>query len=329
MGNTDYKCTVVYSVCGHNVSEWVYGEVEKEACRRSPINSSHLTLPRGMECRPGWCQMCWDYYRPDDIENATVIDNYWRFKAQQRWLQPVHPNQVPRSALFSRHESTLVRAASLDVAACLSSLFAHVHDSQPRLIHSEAATLIRESTLRWARRMERLNKALPATPGPEKHDEDSEITAPESVNTIKGGKKGRPTLLVSVEQAQQSLTFIDSDGERYWVPGAHRTPTTLTSQSVPLRTPLGLSRCGYHGRVDASRVDMACHQCRAVFLDESQVSPSSRLVKFGSAPAFSVEFYAYAAQGKCSCKLWKHEVCSPCKARAQVSERQELGYSFL
>lgn len=340
MSGTDYKCTVVYSVCGHSMLESPSRQVDRtqgKVSRRIAFCSARISLPEGFECKAGWCPMCSVYYRQDNIHNTTAIDNYWRFKSENRWVHPVHPEKVPRSALTSLPTSTLVRSAVVDMAACLDSLFGQVHsqrDEEITFLHKcgpkyiEVANLIRHSTLQWARRMEYLNKPLPPCPCPAKEEECHGLTASTYVDTCKRGKKKeRPIPLIGLPKHKHMLTFIDDKGDRLWIPGAHRKPTDKP-QSAPARTPKRLAWCRRHGRVDALSVDMTCHRCKAIFLDESQVSPGSTLVKHHSAPAFSSQFYAYAAEGKCSCNISNHEVCSPCTARAQVSERQELEYGF-
>lgn len=336
MSCTGFSSTVVYSVCGHSMFEKV---VEGQENVSGHISfGSRIPLPQGFECRAGWCPKCSDHYRPEDINNAAVIDNYWRFKAQQRWVHPVDLDQVPRSALFCHHATTLVRSAMVDVSACIDSLFGQVHSrhseeivflhrSGPKYI--EAANIIRNSTFAWARRLEYLNKPLPASPRPISPEHHHEPTAPAPNATSKRGRKGKPTPLLSLDEPRQRLlTFTDDEGDQFWIPGAHRTPTHMTSQSAPPRPAQILSFCGYHGRVDASSVDMSCHRCRMIFLDESHISPRSRLSECRSAPAFPSELYACAAEGRCSCKVSAQKVCSPCRARAQVSERRELEYGF-
>lgn len=342
MSGTDYKCTVVYSVCGHTLLEGSSQQVGRtqrgEVSRRISFDSARISLPEGIECKAGWCPKCSEYYRPDDIDNTTAIDNYWRFKSQNRWVHPVHPRQVPRGAVLSRSESTLVRAAVVDMAACLDSLFGEVHSRHSQEIaflhkcgpeYIEAADIVRHATLRWARTMEHLNKPLPAHPRPANQEVCHGLTTPACFDTCKRGKKkARPTPLIGVAQPRQRcLTFVDEKGNRFWIPGAHRKPTDKPL-SAPVRTAQSLSWCRRHGRVEASRVDMTCDRCRALYLDESQVSPWSKLVKHHSAPAFPSQIYVYAAEGKCSCKSLKNEVCSPCKARAYISEREELEYGF-
>lgn len=354
-------CAVVYSVCGHSMLESLghqFDRTQAEVSRYIAFCSVGIYLPRGFACKVGWCTTCSDYYRLDDIENMTAIDNYWRFKSQHRWVHPVEPGQVPRSAVVSHPASHLVRSAVIDMAACLDSLYGQVHSQhseEVNFLHAcgpkyiEAANLIRRDTVRWARKMECLNKPLPACPCPAKEDESHGLPASTHVSTRKrvqrndghrlpasinvdtckrGKKKERPTPLLGLAQPKCMLTFIDDKGDRLWIPGAHRTPKDKP-QSAPARTtPKNLAWCRRHGKVDASSVDMTCHRCKVIFLDESQVSPGSKLVKHHSAPAFSSQFYAYAAEGKCSCKISSREICSPCTARARVTEREELEYGF-
>ena len=341
MSGTGFKITVVYSVCGHSMLEepgqrpveGTLGEVSEYI----PFDVVRLPLPRGFECRVGWCQTCLDHYRPDDINNVTAIDNYWRFKAQNRWVLPVQPEQVPRSAMFARPATTLVRSAMVDVSACLDSLFGQIHNKHGediRFLHNggpkyiEAADLIRNSTLWWARWLEYQKKPLPEIPDPIDQRECHETAASVSANRSRHGRKGKPAPLLGLGRSRQGfLSFTDDQGNRFWVPGAHRTPTHM-AKSAPQRTGKSLSGCSLHGRVDASCVDMTCHRCKVVFLDESRVSPGSKIAECHSAPAFPAELYARAAEGKCSCKVLKSEFCSSCRARAQVSERKEFGYGF-
>ncbi|ROW10629.1 hypothetical protein VMCG_02031 [Cytospora schulzeri] len=290
MRDSEYRCTVVYSVCGHTV-----------------------------------------------LERSSQQVGGTQEESQHRWVHPVDPKQVPRSALFSRPGCKLVRSAVVDVAACLDSLFGQVHSRSVEEInflhmcgpkYIEAANLIRFATIRWARRLACQNKPLPACPCPGTQEECHGLATPTSGRECKRGKKkGRPTPLISLPKSQRSLTFVNEKGDKLWIPGAHRTPSPK-SQSAPARSPQSLSWCQRHGKVDASTVDMNCNRCNAIFLDESQVSPGSKLVRHHSAPAFPSQLYVDAAEGKCSCKILKHEVCSPCKARAQVSEREELEYGF-
>lgn len=341
MSGTEYKCMVVFSVCGHSMQlegpNSQVGSVQIGVGQRISLDFAQVAFPEGTECRAGWCPTCTAYYQPLDIENETVIDNYWRFKAQQRWTLPVYPSQVPRSALLSLHAGTLVRAAVLDVAACLDSLFGEFHSKLAKEIsflhkcgprYIEVADLIRGQTLQWARRMEYLNKPLPPISKPKKQEQYQKPVTSASATTERHGKKKKPTPFLDPGKHHRYLTYVDENGDILWIPGAHRTPTHVSS-SPPPRTSQSLSWCGYHGRVSASRVDMTCERCKVIFLDESPVSPWSRLVKYHSAPAFSPDVYTYAAEGKCSCRVLKSEVCSPCKARAQIYERLELEFDFL
>lgn len=342
MSGPDYKCTVVYSVCGHTMLErpsQLIDRTQLEVSRYISFDMARNVLPKSFECKAGWCPMCSDFYQTDNIDdNTTAINNYWRFKTQKRWAHSVYPGQVPRSVLSSHPAGILARSAVVDMAACLDSLFGQVHGNQSEEmlflhkcgpVYIEAANLIRRTTLRWAKRMDYLNKPLPACPQPAEQEESQMLTNSTYEDTCKRGeKKTKPTPLFGLAQSKRISTFIDDKGDRYWVPGAHRTPTGKP-QSAPVRMSKALARCHHHGRVNASSVDMTCGRCKAIFLDESQVSPGSKLVTHHSAPAFSTQFYAYAAEGKCSCVMSKHEVCSPCMARAQLSEHEGLGYGFL
>lgn len=132
-------------------------------------------------------------------------------------------------------------------------------------------------------------------------------------------RRGRPSPLLSPGQAcPRSRKVTKDQGLSVWVPGAHRSPTGRTL-SPPPRTPTPLSSCDRHGKVDTRDVDMTCDRCMRIFLEESTVPPRSDLVKGRSVPAYCSSSYAFAAEGKCSCRPLRGVFCSPCKARAQIS----------
>lgn len=132
-------------------------------------------------------------------------------------------------------------------------------------------------------------------------------------------RRRRPSPLLSPSQASspRSRKVTRDHGLSVWVPGAHRSPTGYLSP--PPRTPTPLASCAHHGRVDTRHVDMTCERCAAIFLEESTVPPRSDLVKSLSVPAYCLTSYAFAAEGKCSCRPLHNFFCSPCKARAQIS----------
>lgn len=133
------------------------------------------------------------------------------------------------------------------------------------------------------------------------------------------GRRRRPSPLLSPSLASPRSRKVTRDhGLSVWVPGAHRSPTGKYL-SPPPRTPTPLSSCVRHGRVDTRHADMRCNYCRTIFLEESTVPPKSDLVKGHSVPAYCSTSYAFAAEGKCSCRPLDNVFCSPCKARAQIS----------
>lgn len=133
------------------------------------------------------------------------------------------------------------------------------------------------------------------------------------------GRRGRPTPLLSPSPVSPRSRKVTRDrGLSVWVPGAHRSPTGRYLVPPP-RTPMPLSSCEHHGKVDTRHVDMTCNQCMVTFLEESTVPPRSDLVTGYSVPAYCLTSYAFAAEGKCSCRPLHGVFCSPCKARAQIS----------
>lgn len=133
------------------------------------------------------------------------------------------------------------------------------------------------------------------------------------------GNRRRPSPLVKPSLASPRSRKVTKDhGLSVWVPGAHRSPTGK-HLSPPPRTPTPLSSCERHGKVDTRHVDMTCDRCKIIFLEESTVPPRSDLVKGHSMPAYCSTSYAFAAEGKCSCRPLHGIFCSPCKARAQIS----------
>lgn len=132
-------------------------------------------------------------------------------------------------------------------------------------------------------------------------------------------RRERPSALLSPSQASSRPRKVTRDhGLSVWVPGAHRSPTNRYL-SPPPRTPTPLASCERHGKVDKRSVDMTCDRCMIIFLEESTVPPRSDLVKRRSVPAYCSTSYAFAAEGKCSCRPLLGFFCSPCKARAQIS----------
>lgn len=133
-------------------------------------------------------------------------------------------------------------------------------------------------------------------------------------------RRARPSPLLSPSQASspRSRKVTRDHGLSVWVPGAHRSPTNRYL-SPPPRTPMPLASCERHGKADTRSVDMACDRCMIIFLEESTVPPRSNLVKGHSVPAYCSSSYAFAAEGKCSCRPLLGVFCSPCKARAQIS----------
>lgn len=135
-------------------------------------------------------------------------------------------------------------------------------------------------------------------------------------------RRARPSPLLSMGQASRSRKVTRDQGMSVWVPGAHRSPTGK-HLSPPPRTPTPLSSCERHGKVDTRHVDMTCDRCMVIFLEESTVPPRSDLVKGHSVPAYCSASYAYAAEGKCSCRPLNGVFCSPCKTRARISADTE------
>lgn len=132
-------------------------------------------------------------------------------------------------------------------------------------------------------------------------------------------RRRRPSPLLSPSQAPPRSRKVTGDhGLSVWVPGAHRSPTGRYL-SPPPRTPKPLASCERHGKVDTRHVDMSCERCMVIFLEESTVPPRSDLVRGRSVPAYCSTSYAFAAEGKCSCRPLHGVFCSPCKARAQIS----------
>lgn len=133
------------------------------------------------------------------------------------------------------------------------------------------------------------------------------------------GRRSRPSRLLSPSLASPRPRKVTGNhGLSVWVAGAHRSPTGKYL-SPPPRTPTPLSSCDRHGRVNTRDVDIRCDRCLSIFLEESTVPPRSDLVKGHSVPAYCSTSYAFAAEGKCSCRPLDNVFCSPCKARAQIS----------